>query len=411
MVKKLILVATATASSFCGFAQSDDIKVKISGYVKADYWIDTRKHSEGVDGLFSYFPLAPEYDAAGTDLNDVPTANLSALSTRLRLHVAGPDLFGAKANAIVETDFTGTNDVALLRIRLANLTLSWKKATLIVGQAWHPFVIPQFIPRTVGINMAAPFQPFNRNPQVTYTYKFDNGFKLLGSLNYQSSYESFGPNGKSSIYLRNALLPNLDFQVSKAFGKSTLGVAYDYKMLRPAISNVGADGKKYKNSNTVSSSSFLAYYNYTSDKLFVLVKQIYAENMSEFLMQGGYAVSSTNPLTGVQEYTPSKGSSTLLNISYGTQYRIGGTFGYFANGGFKDNIQKGASTYTRAVDLKQLYRIAPHFIYTNKNLMLSFEAEYNRAYWGKVNYDDKGKIVDANAVNGFRFLTSLQYNF
>jgi hypothetical protein len=58
-----------------------------------------------------------------------------------------------------------------------------------------------------------------------------------------------------------------------------------------------------------------------------------------------------------------------------------------------------------------MIRIAPSFTYVSKNFQLGFEGELNRAYWGTVDYGNKGKVVNAKAVNGFRFLTSLQYNF
>lgn len=417
-VKKLLLIAAAAITSLSTLAQGDDIKVKITGFVKADHWIDSRKNTDGVDGLFVYYPMPSSPDANGQDLNKVVTTNFSALSTRLRFNIAGPDLFGAKANAIVEADFTGTNDVALLRLRLANLTLSWEKSMLVIGQAWHPLSIPQFLPRTISLNTGAPFQCFNRNPQLTYTYKIGDGFKFLGSINYQCGYESIGPNGKSSIYLRNAVIPNLDFQLSKTFGKSTIGVAYDFKMLRPNVYNevekvdiYGSKAKyKYVNDNTVKSHSILGYYNYTSDKLFVLAKQLYGQNLTEFLMQGGFGVSEIDPATGVQKYAASKGSSTLINFSYGTKYRIGGTFGYLKNNGFTSNVKEGYS-YGRALDLQKMIRIAPSFMYVYKNFQLGFEGEFNRASWGTVNYADKGKVINAKEVDGFRFLTSLQYNF
>jgi hypothetical protein len=308
MGKGILLAATATMACLGALAQSEDIKVKVSGFVKADYWIDTRRNTDGIDGLFCYYPLAPEYDANGDDLNQVATANLTALSTRLRIAAAGPSIFGAKANAVVEADFTGTSNVMLLRLRQANLNLSWAQSTLVVGQTWHPFCIPQFLPRTLSLNTGAPFQCFNRNPQVTYTYSIGHGLTLLGSINYQCGYESEGPSGRSSIYLRNAVIPNLDFQVSKTSGHSTFGVAYDFKMLRPSTYNVAPNNQKYQNTNTVKSHSFLGYYNYTSEKLFVIAKQLFGQNLSDFLMQGGYGVSSTNLATGVQQYAPSKGT-------------------------------------------------------------------------------------------------------
>lgn len=408
MVKKSLVYATLKFLAVSSFAQNNEIKVKFSGFVKADYWIDNRKHTTGVDGLFVYYPTAPDYDANGKDMNKQVSLNGSALSTRTRVNITGLDAFGAKTAACIEGDFTGTNDVALFRIRLANVNFNWGNANLLIGQAWHPICIPQFLPRVLSLNTGAPFQCFNRNPQLTFTYSFNNGFKILGSANWQSGYESFGPAGKSSIYLRNASIPNLDFQISKAFGKSTIGVAYDFKSLRPNIFNTNAANQKYTNNNTVKSSSFLAYYNYTSEKLFLLTKALYGQNLSEHLMQGGYGVSSTDLATGIQSYSPSKIATFLFNACYGTTYKVGGIVGYLKNLGFTKNV---TMTFGRDLNLESLIRIAPNFTYTCKNLSLGCEAEYNRAAWGTVDNSNKGKIKDAKSVNGFRFLTTLQYNF
>lgn len=408
MVKKSLICATLLLISVGLFAQTNEIKIKFSGFVKADYWIDSRKHSTGVDGLFVYYPLPAEYDANGEDINKQLSTNGSALSTRARVNITGPDALGAKTAACIEGDFTGTTEVALFRIRHANVSLTWAKASLLVGQAWHPLTIPQFLPRVLSLNTGAPFQCFNRNPQITYTYNLAKGLKVLGSANWQSGYESFGPAGKSSIYLRNATLPNLDFQLSKSFGNSTIGVAYDFKMLRPNLYNTNVLNQKFVNNHTVNSHSFLVYYNYTSENLFILAKELYGQNLSEHLMQGGYGVSNTDPITGVQEYAPSKISTMLFNICYGTTYRVGGIIGYLNNMGFSKNV---SNIYGRDINLKSLFRIAPNFTYNCKNLSVGCEAEYNCACWGSVDFQNKGNVKDATSVDGFRFLTTLQYNF
>lgn len=407
MLRRISLIAFFLLPSLSLFSQTDEIRIKISGFVKADYWIDSRRNQEGVDGMLVYYPSAPGFNSNGIDTNSFWSTHGVALSTRIKLTATGPELFGAKTAGVVEADFTGTTDVALFRLRLANVTFTWSKSNLLVGQAWHPLSIPQFLPKTLSLNTGAPFQCFNRSPQITYTHTLGS-FRVLGSINFQSSFESLGPKGKSSIYLKNAVLPNLDFQLQKSLGKSTFGIAYDFKMLRPFITNVGKDGSHYVNENKVKSHSALLFYNYTSEKLFIIAKQLWGQNLTEHLMQGGYGVTSIDSITGIQNYTPSKGWTSILNFCYGTKYKVGGTLGFMKNNGFDKNIVK---FYGRDANIKSTLRIAPNVVYAIKNLQLGVECEYNRTTWGKVDMNKMGKVVTPTTVNGVRILSILQYNF
>ena len=49
-------------------------------------------------------------------------------------------------------------------------------------------------------------------------------------------------------------------------------------------------------------------------------KTLLASNLTQACMLGGYAVTSVDPRTGEQEYTPYRHSMTWLNIVYGKKW-------------------------------------------------------------------------------------------
>ena len=44
------------------------MNLSFSGFVKNDFITDTRRNAESVDGLYTLWPLKPEYDADGKDI-------------------------------------------------------------------------------------------------------------------------------------------------------------------------------------------------------------------------------------------------------------------------------------------------------------------------------------------------------
>src|SRR6266511_2583775 len=122
-------------------------------------------------------------NSAGTNNSDVPlwsTAGVGSLSasgrqSRFGLRVTGLTAAKAKMTAVIEADFFGGfpavgigDNMGVLRLRLANVRLDWRKASLIVGQDWMVFAPANPVSlASAGIPlMAATGNPWSRLPQV-----------------------------------------------------------------------------------------------------------------------------------------------------------------------------------------------------------------------------------------------------
>ena len=80
----------------------------------------------------------------------------------------------------------------------------------------------------MSFNTGAPFQPFSRNPQIRFSYAIDE-VKFIVAVIAQRDFQSNGPGGFSSIYLRNSVIPNLHAQVQYSSNGHLAGVGIDYK--------------------------------------------------------------------------------------------------------------------------------------------------------------------------------------
>lgn len=53
----------------------DQVQVKFGGFARGDYFIDSRKNFDPLDGLFNLWPEPAQYDAQGKDMNNVVRHN------------------------------------------------------------------------------------------------------------------------------------------------------------------------------------------------------------------------------------------------------------------------------------------------------------------------------------------------
>ena len=205
MIKRLPLNIALILSCITLFSQqsSPEWGIRFSGFVNAQAFFDTRQIVEARAGMVSLFPRKPLYDREGNDINDKAHFNQAAMTTRLRGTIFGPDAIGASTMGVIETDFTGSSnaDNNGLRLREAWLQLSWKHFVLMVGQYWHPLYVPEVRPKTIGLNLGAPFHPFARHNQIRFTYK-TGIFNIIAVAASQRDYSNTGPIGRTPRYLR-----------------------------------------------------------------------------------------------------------------------------------------------------------------------------------------------------------------
>lgn len=394
-------------NSLSAFSQKDSIKLgrsfglQISGFARADYIYDTRQTSEVLEGLFSFYPLPPQPDAIGNDINTADKTNFIAIASRLSTRFYAPDVFNAKSSAYIEFDFTGSQDASGFRLRQAYANLAWEKSNLLMGRTWHP-MSSGCVPNVVALNTGAPFFAFNRSDQIKFDYKPKN-MLLSASAIFQSGYANTGPVGKSANYMRDAVLPEFTIHAAYKTPSFQLGAIGSVKTIKPRLFTVNLNEKKYKTNEKLTTYAAQAYAQYQKANWSLKAQATYAQNTTESLMLGGYAVSTIDLMTGHETYTPTQHMNYWVNVDYGKKWQVGLFAGYLNNLGTLENVVKGADKwYARANDIKYMYRISPHLFYNINNWQFAAELEYTTAAFGTVQNDQKGKVIDASEISNFR---------
>jgi len=379
------------------------------GFVRSDFYLDTYKGVNAFQDVFYLFPNYIGTDANGRDINDQATANFLSVVTRGGVNIDGPEIFGAKTTGCIEVDFAGKPEIYLLRLRKAYTLFSWTKTKLLVGQTWHPFWSGDAFPHIGALNSGAPFQPFNRSPQVRFDYKA-GALTLSATALYQQQYVSVGPIGPSNMYKRDAVIPEtvLSFEYNK--NSVTLGGGIDFNRIKPRVSTTGSDTKIYVTDECINSTSLMAYGKYSQGKLMMLLKGYYGQNMAHLTMVGGYGVATYNSLTGKETYTNYNSYSTLLNITYGDKWKPGLLLGYLKNLGSTDplaNKDGKADIWGLGTNIMNMYRFSPSISYSVPKFLLTAEYEMTTAAYGvgEINFNN-GLYADNHSVinNGVRLI-------
>ena len=408
----LLVVTIIQTFNLSAFSREDTIRLgrsyglQMSGFARIDYIFDTRQTSEAVEGLFTFFPLAPVFDANNVDINASPKANFSSISSRLNSRFYAPDILGAKSTAYIEFDFTGTSNTNGVRMRQAWVNLGWTKANLLLGRTWHPFATG-CVPNVIALNTGAPFWAFNRSDMVRFDYKPENWLLQAFAL-YQSDYASLGPDPgkaeptalKSASYLRDALLPEFAAHIAYKKQGLQLGIIGSVKSIKPRQYTINPSGQIFKTNEKLTTGSAQAYAQYQAAKWVLKAQATYSQNTTESLQIGGYAVSAVDPSTGHEKYTPTQYMNYWINVDYGKKWQIGLFTGYLNSLGTLGNV--AGAWYARGSNIKYMYRISPHIFYNVNNWQFAAEFEYTAAAYGNILNDRKAKIVNASEVANFR---------
>ena len=382
-MKKNILLFLVLMQTFIIFSQNFGIQWK--GFIKADYFFDTRQTVTAREGHFLLYPENESIDKNGKDINAASSLNMLAVQTRLTGMIIGPEIIGAKSSGMLEGEFFGHSDGDIngFRLRHAIVKLNWDKTELLFGQTWHPMFITECFPEVISFNTGVPFTVFARNPQIKLTHKEGN-FSISGALLTQRDFASFG--GSNS--LRNASLPDMQLQTNYKFKQFLVGGGLGYKELLPRLKT----DSSYVENSKVKGLTAMAYARFDNQKLTIKMEGIYGANMFDAMMLGGYALkkpSNTNAFINFdyRNYT------ALNNMSFWTEIMTKGTSkvqyalfsGYTKNLGAKDEIynpQAAKSYYARGANIDYVYRISPRVVYTENKMKFAFETEYTVAGYG-----------------------------
>lgn len=425
----LLLIGGAVAVAQ-GTAEPPKYGINFSGFVKTDYFLDTREGVSIREGHFLLFPKERSLDQNGVDINDKTSFNFLSIQTRLTGRITAPDAFGAKVSGIIEADFFGNEAAAFVdangfRLRHAYAKLNWEKTEVIAGQFWHPFFMPACFSGVISFNTGAPFQPFSRNPQVRVTWK-PSKLSLTGVASAQRDFASPG----GSAALRYSPVPDITalvtFETRNADAGTDLaaGAAVDYKSLQPMLTTTRL-GQSFVTNEKVSGLSATAFVKVGMPKFTYKLQAIYGENLFDLTMLGGYVVSSlADAATNRVTY------STLNSLTFWSEFQTTGQKVQFAlwggharNLGSKETILVysdrigGTAVTTRGANMKSVTRISPRVVFISGKFNLATELEYTTAAYaeegpgGILFRDDFGKITDSYNVSNLRVVVAAILNF
>jgi len=411
-MKNFLLLVLLFVFSFGVKAQKKEdkkIKIGIHGFIKTDYWYDSRQVAYAREGLFTLFPKDVNFDKFGNDINGEASFNYSAITSRINFKFEGVDAFGAKTFGFIEADFSGASNVTIntFRLRHAFLQLKWTKTELLLGQFWHPMFVTEVFPRVVSLNTGAPFQSFIRSPQIRLTQHFGN-IKLIAAVLAQRDYSNIGPLGRDFRYMSNSLSPNMHIQLQYNKDNNTFGIAADYKSLRPRLKS----DSNIITTNTINGLSYMAYYKFQNKKIIFKTKAMFAENLTDHLLLGGYAIESIDSSNNFYTYTPTQHIALWGNLTINKSFKKFSLHpslfvGYSKNLGTKNN---NIGTYfATGYNIDQLIRIAPSISIKSGGTMFSLEWEYTQANYGDP--QDNGTVSNTHSVSNNRLIFTGFYFF
>ena len=396
-----------------GFAQDKAVKAEVYGFIRNYFTYDSRSCVQSNEGLFNMLPNDHKLGANGEDLNAIPSVRFLSMTTRLGLNVAGPEIWGAKSTAKIESDFCGASSGTAfnLRIRQAYAKLAWEKSDVLVGQAWHP-MSGDLMPEVFSLATGAPFNPFNRSPQVRYNYAPLKGLSFTAAALYQYQYGSVGLDGKTAnTYSRNALVPELFVGVTAKGKHLTGGWGVNASTIAPRVTadvykdgvNVGA----MRVNERLTSLSAMVFGSLKVDDLSVRAKAVYGQNTSHMQQPTGFGIVAVED--GVNDYESMQLGSAWLTMMYGKKLRYGFFAGWMKNFGSAGEDFVSTMVVRNNPGMDQAIRFSPIVTYKVQNMQIGLEYEHTAAAYGA--YQSNGMVTNTHWVANNRVCMMLKYDF
>lgn len=387
MKKKIILGLSLVCLFSNLFSQEKKFDFEFYGWVSPQYFINSHEIVEARDGQLSLYPKPADYDENGKDKNQNTNQNFSAAASRFGARIFLSDILGAKVVGNLETDFTGQSDanMHLLRLRQANVKMSWDELSLTMGHGWSAFCVPEMMPTMQDLNNGAPFHPFSRLNHIRVDYSPLKILNIVASAGWQRDYASIGISGVRDYRQQSfASIPELNLQLQVKTNNLFAGVGAEYKELKPN-KNIN---------NTLSSFAYTAFLNYKNQDFNLKLQAISGENLNDYCMVGGFYEFNRN-------YTPTTINSLWCDLSYSLG-RI--TPALFIAGATHDFDRKQENLFGSGMGVENLYRIAPRVdFFLNKDLFFTLTLEYTN-----VKYQDE---ICKERIGNYRLGVSLLYRF
>jgi hypothetical protein len=440
MKKRYYTLLLAALASFVGGVASAQEEVpaqfKLYGFIRNYMAFDTHEVNAGTQDLYFYMPKDRRLAEDGRDLAEVPTFRMLALTTRLGLNVSGYRIGETKVSGAVEGDFYCMNgSVATFRLRQAYIGMLWDNLELgdllvNVGQTWHPMAAD--MPHMTNLETGAPFNPFNRSPQIMAHWTVGK-FTWTGGILYPMQYLPTGPNGKSADYNKYGLIPEVYLGVALKSGGFLGKVGVDFFSIKPrwnapVITQASVDGDerilKYDVENTKQLQTRLyaispfVYLQLTKGKFQLKAKSILAQAGEHMNLLSGYgATFDWNRLQ--LTYTPMQDLVSFVSFQYGRKWQIMCMAGYMQRLGTTkalfayDNADVASLWLNTSADpsIQQAFRATPTLAYNLGKLTFSLEYNCTGAFFGEGPYNRGGLYGSGHWVLNHRIEQMVKFNF
>ena len=419
MKKGIIIVLAALLSCSAAFAQEEKpAHFKLYGFIRNYLTADSRAVNGGTEDLYFYMPKGHDMQD-GIDVNAGFNWRYVSLTSRLGLDVSGYKWGTMGVSGKVEADFYYlSGSVPTLRLRQAFMKLNWDNSpvALTLGQSWHPMAAD--MPHMNNLETGAPFNPFNRSPQITADVNLGAGFSLTASLLYLNHYLPTGPgNVKSKDYYKYGLPEaylGVSFKSSKFLGR----VGVDVVNMRPYRTIADwrvqdAQGPTIEVKSLLTTFSPFVFLQFTSGKFQLRAKSILAQAGEHMNLLSGYGVHSFNS-DGTIEYTPMQDWASFVSFQYGKKFQVMAMLGYMKQLGTTKELCDNQVWMNTAADvhIQQAFRATPTVAWNLGKFTVSLEYNLTAAEFGSGTRNARGMYTgDKEWILNHRFICMTKFNF
>ena len=432
-MKKTLIALFSCALLCTGIASAQEetpAKFKLYGFIRNYMVFDSHEVNAGTQDLYFYMPKDSKM-VDEVDQNAVPTFRMLALTTRLGLNITDYKIGDTKISGTIEGDFYCMNgSVATFRMRQAYMGITQGNLLVNVGQTWHPMAAD--MPHMTNLETGAPFNPFNRSPQIM-AHLTSGPFTWTGGILYPMQFLPTGPDGKSAVYNKYGMIPEVYLGVTVKGGGFVGKTGVDLFSIMPrwkgpviteASIKDGERTLKYDPERTTMLTSRLfavspfVYLQYTSGKFQVKAKSILAQAGEHMNLLSGYGPTfdwNSMSLT----YTPMQDWASFLSFQYGKKIQFMSMFGYMERLGTTkklfgyDNESVRALWLNTSADtrIQKAFRATPTLAYNLGKLTLSLEYNCTAGWFGEGDIDQGGLYETGHWVLNHRIEQMVKFNF
>lgn len=418
MKKGIIIVLAALLTGSAAFAQEEKpAHFKLYGFIRNYLSADSRAVNGGTEDLYFYMPKDVSMKD-GYDQNAGFNWRYVSLTTRLGLDVSGYQWGKMGISGKVEADFYAlSGSVPILRLRQAFMKLTWDESpvALTLGQTWHPMAAD--MPHMNNLETGAPFNPFNRSPQVMVDVKLGSNVTFTASLLYLNHYLPTGPAGKSKDYYKYGL-PELYAGITYKSGKFMGKAGVDMVNMRPYRTITDwrvQDGsnKTIEVKNLLTTLSPFLFAQYTNGLFQLKAKTILAQAGEHLNLLSGYGVNSLYT-DGNISYTPMQDWASFVSVQYGKKTQFMCMLGYMKQLGTTKELVDNQLWMNTAADTKiqQAFRATPTVAWNLGKFTVSLEYNLTAAEFGSGTRNARGMLTgDKEWILNHRFICMTKFNF